>query len=180
MRDFIASYKTLVDLFERTQFFLQRLYQYTTAPLTPEMMELLAKIFGQVLSVLAFSTKAMKESRISMSIHFGWSFLAEYTTGKFMKKLVGKTDVEDALQRLDMLTKEENLMVVARTLGVSHRIDDNISGIKEVIRGIREDVNEIKEDTRNVDDNPNVTTLGAPHRFNSFIYVFTVLYLMPT
>ena len=177
VRDFIASYKRLVDLFERTQFFLQRLYQYTTAPLTPEMMELLAKIFGQVLSVLAFSTKAMKESRISMSIRFGWSFLAEYTTEKFMKRLVGKTDVEDALQRLDMLTKEEILMVAARTLGVSHRIDDNISGIKEVIRGIREDVNEIKEDTRNVDDNPNVTTRGAPHRFNSFVYVFTVLYL---
>jgi hypothetical protein len=71
VRDFIESFKTLVDLFERTQFFLQRLYQYTTAPLTLEMMELLAKILGQVLSVLAFSTKAMKESRISMSIRFG-------------------------------------------------------------------------------------------------------------
>ena len=66
VKDVIASYETLVNLFERTQFFLRRLNQYVATPLTPEMTELLAKILAQVLSVLALSTKEIKERRISM------------------------------------------------------------------------------------------------------------------
>ena len=69
VKDVIASYETLVNLFERTQFFLQRLNHYITASLTHEMTELLAKILAQVLSVFAVSTKEMKERRISMLIY---------------------------------------------------------------------------------------------------------------
>jgi hypothetical protein len=39
-----------------------------------------------------------------------------------MKRLMGKTEVEDALQRLDMLTQEENLMTVARTFEAAHHL----------------------------------------------------------
>jgi len=67
VRDVIASYETLVNLFERIQLFLQRLNRYAAVPLTPEMTILLGKIMAQVLSVLALSTKAMKERRISGS-----------------------------------------------------------------------------------------------------------------
>jgi hypothetical protein len=64
----MASYETLVKLFERMQFFIQRLHHYTGVRLTPEMTELLAKIMAQTLSILALSTKTMKERRISWSI----------------------------------------------------------------------------------------------------------------
>jgi hypothetical protein len=67
VRDVIASYEMLVHLFERIQFFLQRLNHYTSVPLTPEMTELLAKIMAQILSILALSTREMKERRISQS-----------------------------------------------------------------------------------------------------------------
>ena len=70
VKDVIASYEMLIDLFERTQYFLQRLSRYMTASLTPEMTELLAKILAEVLSVLALSTKEMKERRISASYLF--------------------------------------------------------------------------------------------------------------
>ena len=63
----MASYEVLVNLFERIHFFLQRLNRYAALPLTPEMTVLLGKIMAQVLSVLALSTKAMKERRISGS-----------------------------------------------------------------------------------------------------------------
>ena len=63
----MASYETLVNLFERIQLFLQRLNRYAALPLTPEMTVLLGKIMAQVLSVLALSTKTMKERRISGS-----------------------------------------------------------------------------------------------------------------
>jgi len=74
VRDVIASYETLINLFERTQFFLQRLNQYISALLTPEMTELLAKILAQVLSILALSTKEMKQRRISLFIPSKYSF----------------------------------------------------------------------------------------------------------
>lgn len=50
---------------------------------------------------------------------------------KIMKKIMGKTDyVADALERLDMLTKEENLMAAARTLEVAQHTDDEIKVTK--------------------------------------------------
>jgi len=68
VRDLVTSYGTLVNLFERIQLFLQRLNCYTNSPLTIEMTELLGKIMAQILSILAFSTKAMKEKWNSESL----------------------------------------------------------------------------------------------------------------
>lgn len=62
------------------------------------------------------------------------SFLAEQSTDKFLKKLMGRTDVEDALKRLDALTKEENLLTATRILVVTHHVDDNVQGLR---RGAR-------------------------------------------
>ena len=42
-----------------------------------------------------------------------------------MKRLGGKTDVEDALQRLDNLTQEETRTTVAKNLEVAHSIKES-------------------------------------------------------
>ena len=152
MKDVIASYEKLINLFERTQFFLQRLNHYITASLTPELMELLAKILAQVLFVLALSTKEMKAKRISVLIYFKYSFLADSSAEKFMKRLTGKADVEDGLQELDMLTKEENLMTAARTLGIASDIRHDVKVIKDDTRDIKDDTRDIKDDTRDIKD----------------------------
>jgi len=47
-----------------------------------------------------------------------------------LKRLVGKTDVEDALIRLDVLTKEECLIAVARNLEVAYHVDHNVNTTK--------------------------------------------------
>lgn len=108
-----------------------------------------------------------------------------------MKKAVGKTEVEDALQRLDLLTKEENLtMMVARNLEDIHHFDDDATLVEETFQDVHDnarathevfcdvssDVKEayldvIKLDLRSVDDNVKATKLGIPHPFNFFIYV---------
>ena len=86
MKDVVASYEALVKLLERIQFFLQRLHHYTSVPLTPEMKELLAKIMAQILSILALSTKAMKERRISWSIQSIYFFVTNYEARKIYKE----------------------------------------------------------------------------------------------
>ena len=86
-----------------------------------------------------------------------------------MKRLVGKTKVEDGLQRLDMLTKEESLMTTARTLGITGDIRQDVNVIKEDACDIKEDTHNIKEDTRNINDNLEINKRGALQFFNAFI-----------
>jgi hypothetical protein len=86
----MASYETLVKLFERVQYFLQRLHHYTSVTLTPEMTELLAKIMAQTLSILALSTKTMKERRISWSIQSAYSLVTNYKARKLHEEANGK------------------------------------------------------------------------------------------
>ena len=54
--------------------------------------------------------------------------------------MAGKTDVEDAIQRLDGFTKEENLMTAARNLEVTHRVDVNVTATQELTRSMYDDV----------------------------------------
>jgi hypothetical protein len=116
VKDVVASHDTLINLFERIHFFLQRLNSYTGIPLSSGLTELLGMIMAQTLSVLALSTKEMTERRISESIYLLCHFLADYGPERFLKTLVGRREVEDALLRLDSLTKEESLMAVAKNL----------------------------------------------------------------
>ena len=105
-------------------------------PLSKDFMELLGKIMAQIVSTLALSTKAMTERRMSEFIDAVCSLLADYFSEKLLKRLMGKTDVEDALLRLDSLTKEESLMVAARNLEVTHAIQVLVENIDEKLSGL--------------------------------------------
>ena len=145
VRDVAESHNTLVGLFERIHFFVQRLKTYTGIPLTNELTELLGKVMAQILSILALSTKAMTSRRISELFCLQCTLLANGDLEKILKKLIGKTDVEDALSRLDALTKEETLMMVVRNLEVTHHVDGNVEATKVV--------------TEDIDNNVKVTKL---------------------
>ena len=54
---------------------------------------------------------------------------AQCVTEKFLKKLFGKDKIQDALDRLDRLTKDEGLSAVAQTLGVVHGIADDVRAV---------------------------------------------------
>jgi len=88
---------------------------------------------AQVLVILALSTKAMKEWRISQSIHAQFFLLIDCDPEKFAKKLIGRKDIEDAFLRMDSLTKDETIMAVAKILEVAFDINGNIKGLQEVV-----------------------------------------------
>ncbi|KAI0288063.1 hypothetical protein BC826DRAFT_1168203 [Russula brevipes] len=96
VRDDAASHESLIQLFERIRYFLQRLERYIRNLFTDELSELLGKIMAQLLSILARSTKAMTDGRIS-----------ELTDSKRREETLGRDDIENELSRLDTLTKEE-------------------------------------------------------------------------
>ena len=73
---------------------------------------------------------------------------------KYLKRLVGRTDVENALKRLDMLTQREMQTAVARNLEVTH-------GIKAITSDVSGNVNVLKEVTRSVDNNVRAIREGV-------------------
>jgi hypothetical protein len=153
-KDVAASHGKLVSLFERIHFFLQHLSIYIGVPLTAAISELLGKIMGQVLSILALSTKEMTQRRISECDWLDVSLLVNYGTERFLNRLVGRTDIQDAFDRLDMLTKEETGMTTARNLAVTHVVDGHVKVVEEVARGIDEVTNVIGHDVRAIKDGP--------------------------
>ena len=112
-------------------------------PLANEWTELLGKIIAQILFILALSTRVMTERRLSKLTPAQYS-LADYVSEKFFKKLIGKTDVEDAFLRLESLTNEESLMTVAKNLEVTFDIDGNVKRIQ---------VRVIERATQSIDQN---------------------------
>jgi hypothetical protein len=55
--------------------------------------------------------------------------LTEPFSEKYLKRLIGRTDIEDVLKRLDRLTQEEARMAAAQILKVANTVDDKVEGI---------------------------------------------------
>ena len=57
-----------------------------------------------------------------------------------MKKLIGKTGIEDALKRLDKLTNEEVRMVTAHVLEATHTVDNKVACVDNNIKAMNDKV----------------------------------------
>jgi hypothetical protein len=62
--------------------------------------------------------------------------LTERCTEKYLKKLIGRTEMEDALKRLDKLTQEEARMAAAAKLKVTHAVDKRVEGVADTVAAI--------------------------------------------
>ena len=129
-KDVAASQDTLVDVFRQVESFLERLETYTHVPLSDEMTDVVVNIMAEVLSILAIATRDIKEGRGSELIPRGRPNLVAYSfSEKFVKKLMGKRDIEDVLGQLDKLTQDEVRMTVAQVLKTTIRVDDKVTAV---------------------------------------------------
>ena len=76
-----------------------------------------------------------------------------------MKKVVGRTGIEDALARLDWLTQEEARMAAAQGLKATHEVDhkvksvdDHIQQVDDRVQGISSHVQQVDDKVQGVDD----------------------------
>jgi hypothetical protein len=90
------------------------------------MTDVIAKIMVEVLLITGLLTKGVGQGRASMSFLFDLTPKTDLLSGKFFKKLVGKKDVEDALQRLDKLTQELAQMAETEALTITRRNDNEM------------------------------------------------------
>ncbi|KAI9437315.1 hypothetical protein H4582DRAFT_2058307 [Lactarius indigo] len=112
-KDVGNSQDALVDVFERVENFFRRLETYTQVQPTAAMTDIIVKIMVEVLGILAISTKEVKQGR----------------TKKYFKKLAGRTELEDALKRLDKLTQEEARMAAAQLLKIAHNVENKVTQV---------------------------------------------------
>jgi hypothetical protein len=130
-KDVRADQDILVNIFERVENFFRRLEVYTNVSPTTEMMEMIIQIMVEVLSILGIAMKEIKQGRMSEQFTSTMSPLTERCSGKYGKKLVGRTDLEDALKRLDNLTQEEARMAGVELLRATHIIDERVRGVSK-------------------------------------------------
>ena len=61
-----------------------------------------------------------------------------------MKRLIGRTDVDDALKKLGKLTDEEARMAVAQNLKATHKVDERVRRVGNTVQQTADDVDQIK------------------------------------
>ena len=97
------------------------------------MTDIIVRIMIELLSVLALATKQIKQGRFSKCAITIYITAAKChgATEKFAKKLLGESEIEGVLQRLDRLTQDEARVAVAQTLGVVHGLVGNMKVVME-------------------------------------------------
>ncbi|KAH9166814.1 hypothetical protein EDB89DRAFT_1815089, partial [Lactarius sanguifluus] len=116
-KDVAASQDALIDIFERIESFFRRLEEYSEVPTTEAMKDTIVKIMVEVLGIFGIVTKEMKQGR----------------TKRYLKKLIGRRDVEDALVRLDRLTQQEVQMAIVQVLKISHHVKDGVEAVGDKV-----------------------------------------------
>jgi archaellum component FlaC len=69
-----------------------------------------------------------------------------------MKRLIGRTDMEDALKKLDKLTDEEARMAVAQNLKATHNVDERVRGVANTVIAVDNRVAGVDDRVAKVDD----------------------------
>jgi len=67
-------------------------------------------------------------------VPYSTNLVIEFESEKYAKKLLGESEIEDVLQRLDRLTVDEARMTGAETLQVVHGL---VTNMKHVMDGMQ-------------------------------------------
>ena len=96
------------------------------------------------------------------------SLLIERCSEKYVKKLIGRTDIEDALKRLDKLTHEEAWMGIAQNLRATHTVGESVRAVADKVvavdnrvAGVDDRVASVGDRVRVVDDRVAEVIRGA-------------------
>ena len=111
-----------------------RLEKYIHVRPSAAMTDVIVKIMVEVITILGIVTKEVGQGRTSMSclVDFYIPKIDLRRAERYLKRLVGKKDIENALQRLDKLTQEEVRMAAAEALTISSLIAAVADDVKVV------------------------------------------------
>ena len=125
------------------------------------MTDKMVQITVEILDILATATKEMKRSAASKSDLRLRSHDADIVSEKFLKRVIGRTDLEDGIKKLDKLTNEEVAMAIAQLLKVTHNIDNNVMKVDENVLVVKSEVQVVNDNIKVVDDKVQTMTDGG-------------------
>ena len=67
-----------------------------------------------------------------------------------MKKLLGNSDIEDSLEKLNKLTQEEARMAHGELLKVTHSVEGEVMGIDSKVKGVDDRIKDVGENVRDI------------------------------
>ncbi len=111
-------------------FFFKRLETYTEVTPTAAMTDIITEIMVEVLTIFGIATKELRRGSASEFPIDCPSISTEVRVERFLKKLVGRTDLEDAVKKLDRLTQEEARMALSEVLRITHNVRDVVDEIR--------------------------------------------------
>ena len=94
-----------------------------------------------------------------------FEYSADLSSEKYLKKLLGKTEIKDSLKRLDKLTQDEARMATAQLLTLTHGVDDKVTKIDD-------EVKEVGGKVRDIDDTVRVVHEGAQYVMFSYSFLW--------
>ena len=154
-----ASKDVLAELCDRIGWFFARLETYTEVPPTIAMTDIITEIMIEVLNIFGIATKELKRGSASKCKFGCLRVFSERLIEKFLRKLAGMADLEDALKKLDRLTQEEARMARAEVLRIAHSIrkevkmvDGKVEKVDDKVEGVGEKVEEVGDKVENIGD----------------------------
>ena len=132
-KDVLGSPDALMEIFKRIESFFRRLEEYAEVPTIQteaSIKHVIVEIMVEVLGIFAILTKEIKQGKTSQSITHRTSSVADKNTVTYLKKylnrLIGRADIEGALENLRRLTNEEFKTAVAQIWKVVHHIQSGV------------------------------------------------------
>ena len=121
------------------------------------MTDAIVKVMVEVLNILAIATKEINQHRASESILGDrLTISTDCSSETFLKTLAGRTDIEDAFQRLEEVTLEEARMAAAEALkaihGVGTKVGDTLKAMEDRMRGMEGMLQDVGDRLKGVDD----------------------------
>jgi hypothetical protein len=99
-----------------------------------------------------------------------------YRIEKFLRKVAGMADLEEALKKLDRLTQEEARMAHAEVLRITHNIceevkivDGKVERVDDKVDGMGDKVEDVGDKVQCVDDKVQVLIDGARGLIGRFL-----------
>jgi hypothetical protein len=120
------------------------------------MTDGIVKTMIEVLLILGTLTKEAGQGRTSMSFLVDFTPQINLLSGKLFKKLVGKKDVEDSVQRLDKLTQEVARLAETevQVLTATRRNDNEMKVVDNRVEDFNREVHEIGQSPQQCGSKP--------------------------
>ena len=80
---------------------------------------------------------------------------------KFLKRLAGRTDLDDALKKLDNLTHEEARMATAQNLKATQNVGDSVKAVGAKVDSVSGGVKEVNDKVTVLIDRTSTAPTGS-------------------